>query len=359
MAQDQDAPEADRLDGAPHPRMTSALVGQSAAETAFLDAYRGGRFPHAWILGGPEGVGKATFAYRAARFVLAHPDQRSPALTQARDLATPPDSAVARRVAALAHTSLFVVRRQWNLEKKSMPSQIPVDLVRKAVSFFGSTAGEGGWRVCIVDCAEDLNIPGANALLKIVEEPPPKSLFLIVSHMPGRLLPTIRSRCRLLRFRTLRPDDIGRAVRSAPVDDGEAPDAALVDRAAALADGSVRGAYKLMDEGLLAIVEHVRAALDRLPALDWKDAHAIAEGLAGKANDAAYETAMETIFAWLGEQTAARAGEGARRLAPLAEVWDKVARSVRETDTYNLDRRALVLTLFSDLSDALRASRAA
>ncbi len=95
-----------------------------------------------------------------------------------------------------------------------------------------------------------------------------------------------------------------------------------------------------------------------MPALDWKDIHAIAEGLAGKANDAAYETAVETIFAWLGERTHARQGEGARRLAPLAEVWDKIARSVRETDSYNLDRRALVLTLFSDLSDALRASRA-
>ena len=291
--------------------------------------------------------------------MLAHPDQGSPAVMAARSLATPPDSPVARRVAALGHSSLFLARRQWNPEKKSMPSQIPVELVRKAVSFFGATAGEGGWRVCIVDCAEDLNPYGANALLKMIEEPPPKSLFFLVSHQPGRLLPTIRSRCRLLTFRALQPGDVAAAIRAAPTHEGERPDPALVERAARSSDGSVRGAYKLMDEGALAIVEHVRAALDRLPALDWKDAHAIAEGLAGKANDAAYRRRWRPSSPGWASRPRPGAGEGARRLAPLAEVWDKMARSVRETDTYNLDRRALVLTLFSDLSDALRASRAA
>ncbi|PSC03798.1 DNA polymerase III subunit delta' [Alsobacter soli] len=357
MAQDDDIPEVDRLPNAPHPRFAHALVGQEAAEAAFLDAYRGGRFPHAWILGGPEGIGKATFAYRAARFVLAHPDPHAPEVRAARNLDVSPESGVFRRVAALAHTSLFVVRRQYNAEKKSMPTQIPVELVRKAVAFFGSTAGEGGWRVCIVDSAEDLNVQGANALLKVIEEPPPRSLFLLVSHLPGRLLPTIRSRCRMLRFRTLSEVEVARAVTIAAEED--APDPSIVQRAAALSGGTVRGAFKIMDESALAIVEHIRQALERLPEIDWKDAHAIAEGLAGRANDAAYETAIETIFAWLGEQTVARAGEGPRRLAPLAEVWEKATRTVRETDSYNLDRRALVLTLFTDLSDALRASRAA
>lgn len=357
MAQDDDIAEVDRLANAPHPRFAQALIGQDAAEAAFLDAYRGGRFPHAWILGGPEGVGKATFAYRAARFVFAHPDQRSPAVLGAADLFVPPEEGVFRRVAALAHTSLFVVRRQLNPEKKTMPTVIPVDLVRKAVNFFGSTAGEGGWRVCIVDCAEDLNVQGANALLKVIEEPPPRSLFLLVSHMPGRLLPTIRSRCRMLRFRTLAPDEVSRAVVAAA--GADAPDEHLAERAAALSGGTVRGAFKIMDESALAIVEHICKALERLPDVDWKDVHGIADGLAGRANDAAYETAIETMFAWLGEQATARAEEGPRRLAPLAEVWDKATRTVRETDSYNLDRRALVLTLFADLSDALRASRAA
>ena len=193
MARDEGTPEADRLDGVAHPREADALIGQDAAESAFLDAYRGGRFPHAWILGGPEGVGKATFAYRAARFVLAHPDPTSAAVARAASLAVPHDHPSAQRVRAQAHTSLFVVRRQVSADKATMPTRIPVDLVRKAVtSFFGSTAGEGGWRVCIVDHAEDLNVQGANALLKMVEEPPPRCLFLIVSHLPGRLLPHAR-----------------------------------------------------------------------------------------------------------------------------------------------------------------------
>lgn len=355
MARDDEVPQVDRLDGAPHPRDTLALFGQEAAEQAFLDAFRGGRFPHAWILGGPEGVGKATFAYRAARFLLAHPDPRDPAVLQALDLSVPADHPAARKMAARSHGGLFVVRRQWNAEKKTMPSQIPVDLARKAISFFESTSAEGGWRICIVDSAEDLNVNGANALLKVVEEPPERALFLIVSHMPGRLLPTIRSRCRMLAFRPLPPE----AVEKALVASGTAGDGGLVRRAAGLSDGSVRQAFKIMDEGTLAIVDHIRAALERLPAIDWTDLHAVADGLAGRANDAAFETTVETIFGWLGEQTERRAAEGARRLAPLAEVWDKVARQVRETESYNLDRRALVLTLFTDLSDALRASRAA
>jgi DNA polymerase-3 subunit delta' len=356
MAKEDDVQEADRLEGVPHPRETSVLFGHSQAERAFLDAYRGGRFPHAWILGGPEGVGKATFAYRASRFLLARGDPASSAVQQATDLSIDPEHPAARKVAARGHGGLFVLRRQWNPEKKSMPTVIPVDLARKAISFFESTSAEGGWRVCIVDCAEDLNVNGANALLKVVEEPPQRSLFLIVSHMPGRLLPTIRSRCRMLAFRPLEPEEVSRALASSPAGGN---DAALQRRAAELSGGSVRHAFKILDEGTLAIVEHIRAALDRLPAIDWTDLHAVAEGLTGRVNEAAFETTIETIFDWLGEQTERRAGEGARRLAPLAEVWDKIARQVRETDSYNLDRRALVLTLFTDLSDALRASRAA
>jgi DNA polymerase-3 subunit delta' len=358
MAEAADVPEIDRLPHAVHPRETAVLVGHDAEEAAFLGAYRSGRFPHAWILSGDEGVGKATFAYRAARFVLAHPDPASPAVQQARDLSVPADDPAARRVLARSHPGLFVVRRAWNTTSKSFRTEILAEQSRDAVRFFATTAGGEGWRVCIVDAADDFNVQSANALLKVVEEPPQRALFLIVSHMPGRLLPTIRSRCRMLRFRSL---DAGEVAPAAARALGLGPDEGAVHRAAALAGGSVRQACKLMDEGTLAIVEHIRGALGRLPAIDWTDIHAVAEGLAGRANDTAFEVAAETIFGWLSEQAHAAAGQGvpAGRLAPLAEVWDKVARAIRETDAYNLDRRALVLTLFHDLSDALRQTRAA
>ncbi len=356
MSREDDVPEVDRLDGAPHPRDARELFGHEGQEHALLDAYRSGRMPQALILGGDEGIGKATFAYRAARFLLAHPDPASSAVAQAADLSVPPDHPAARRISAQAHGGLFVLRRRWIADKKRMPTEIPIDMVRDAIGFFGTTAAEGGWRVCIIDSAEDLNRNSANALLKVLEEPPARSLFLIVSHVPGRLLPTIRSRARLMAFRPLTEEQVLLALRSAAP---SGADETLMRRAAALSRGSVRQAFKVLDEGTLAIVEHIRAALARLPAIDWSDIHAIAEGLAGRPNEAAFETMVETVFDWLGEQAQERAGEGARRLAPLAEVWDKVARLVRETDSYNLDRRALVLTLFTELSEALRASRAA
>lgn len=355
MSEGLDLPEADRLAGAAHPRETSVLIGHEAAEETFLAAYRSGRMPHAWILGGPEGIGKATFAYRAARFVLAHPDPQDPQVQAARTLAVPADHPVARKIAAQSHGGLFILRRQPNAERKGLTTQIPVELVRRSLDFFATTAAVPGWRVCIVDSAEDLNASGANALLKTLEEPPSRSLFLIVSHLPGRLLPTIRSRARSLPLRPLSQDDI---VAAAAAADGTAP-RELVREAAALAEGSVRRALSLTDEDTLAIVRHIRAVLARLPTIDWSEAHAMAEGLAGRANDADFEVAIETIFGWLSDQARQAAGEGAARLAPLAEVWDKVARALREAKGFNLDRRALILSLFTDLADALRASRAA
>jgi DNA polymerase-3 subunit delta' len=359
MSEAPDHPEADRLPGFAHPRETMDIFGHEAAEAAFLAAYRSGRLPHAWILGGPEGIGKATFAYRAARFVLAHPDPLSPAVHAAASLAVPADHPVARKVAAQSHGGLFVLRRQWNAEKKTMPTQIPVELVRKALDFFGSTAAVPGWRVCIVDSAEDLNANGANALLKTLEEPPSRSLFLVVSHLPGRIMPTIRSRARSVALRPLQPGQIVSAAMAAGSD--ASPD--LLREAAEFGEGSVRRALKLTDEDTIAVVRHIRTALARLPAIDWLDAHAVAEGLAGRASDADFEAAVETMFGWLSEQAHRAAGEGdgqgAARLAPLAEVWDKVARALREAKAFNLDRRALILSLFTDLSEALRASRAA
>jgi len=207
----------------PHPRETLALHAHAEAEQAFLEAYRAGRMPHAWLIGGPRGIGKATLAYRMARFVFAHPApptaqngaQNAPATAQnGPNLAPPPDHPVVRRIAAQGHPDLLALERVAD-EKGKIPMFIPVDMVRKTIGFFGSTAGEGGWRVCIVDSADELNAAGANALLKILEEPPARCLLLVVTHAPGRLLPTIRSRCRRLSLRPLGPDVVARAVGEA------------------------------------------------------------------------------------------------------------------------------------------------
>ena len=349
----EDELSADAVPGFPHPLETRRLIGQSGAETAFLEAYRSGRIPHAWILAGPEGVGKATFAYRAARFVFANPDPSALRNNEVGDLDVDPEHPAARRIRAFAHPDLHVLRRRAERDKK-VPTEISVHAARDAVSFFGSTAGEGGWRVLIVDSADELNRNSANALLKAIEEPPPKSLIFLVNHVPGRLLPTIRSRCRRLMFRPLAREEIVEALQ-AP---GIAAEPASAARAAAVAEGSVRTALLRLDERTLNIIEIVTGLLDALPDLRRADIHQLAEAVARRESAEDFAAVMETVENWLAEQGRSRAGEGAARLAPLAEVWEKIARATRDADRLNLDRRALVLTLFADLAEAVRRSRA-
>ena len=162
----------DEDSGAKLPRETTALFGHADAEKALLDAYKSGRTAHAWLIGGPPGIGKATLAYRMARFVLAHPEPQSPAGQKAKSLAVEADHPVARRIAAQAQGDLLVIERVINEQTGKLYTVIRVDDVRRTVTFFGSTAGEGGWRVAIVDAVDNLQREGANALLKILEEPP-------------------------------------------------------------------------------------------------------------------------------------------------------------------------------------------
>ena len=149
------------------PRETLALFGHAEAERMLLESYQSGRMPHAWLIGGPPGIGKATLAYRLARFVLAHPDPQAPAVQQATSLAVDADNPVARRIAAQAQGDLLVLERTINEQTGKLYTVIRVDDVRRTVSFFGSTAGEGGWRIAIVDAVDDLQREGANALLKV------------------------------------------------------------------------------------------------------------------------------------------------------------------------------------------------
>ncbi|TCR66635.1 DNA polymerase III subunit delta' [Bosea sp. BK604] len=350
--------EPDRLPNAPHPRETLALVGHSRQEQAFLDALRSGRMHHAWLIGGPEGIGKATFAYRAARFVLAAGDPLARA-GATDSLAMPEGDAATRRIIAQSHPDLHLLRRTVKPDGKSVTSNIPVDQVRKVIDRFGASAAEGGWRVCIVDSAEDMDRASANALLKLLEEPPARALFLIIAHAPGRLLPTIRSRCRLIGFEALSEAEVAEAGEIALERMGDPFDGSALRRAATLADGSVRRALTYVDPETLALVEAVRARLDALPGIDLTALMALAEDVAGRAGESDFAIMIETIQSWLSDHLHAHAAAGAGRLAPLAEVWEKLGRAAREVETYNLDRRPLVMTMFHDLSDAVRRSRAA
>src|ERR1043166_5349755 len=226
----------------PHPRETMSLFGHRDAERALLQAYQSGRIPHAWLIGGAQGIGKATLAYRMARFVLAHRDPLASPVQGAETLQVDPSDPVARHIAAGAHGGLLTLERTLN-DKGVMRTVITVDETRETISFFGSTAAVEGWRVCIVDTVDELNANAANALLKILEEPPRQSLFLLVSHAPARVLPTIQSRCRKLPLRPLETADVIRATAAAA--QIPAGDAAVAE-AAAMAEGSVSRALTLL-----------------------------------------------------------------------------------------------------------------
>jgi DNA polymerase-3 subunit delta' len=352
-------PESDAVADCPHPRDTYDLIGQTEAEQDILKAYQANALPQAIILGGPAGIGKATLAWRTARFLLAHPDPTSSEVQEAADLSVAPDHSVSHQLAALSHTDLVLLRREWNEKTKKFFSEIRTEDVRGVIHLFQQAAGAGGYRICILDSAEDLNRSGANALLKPIEEPPPKSLFLIVSHRPDSLLPTIRSRCRRILLKPLTQTSIAQIVHSLGPPWTEIASEARA-AAAARAQGSLHDALRLLNGGGIAFDGQIRAMLEALPRLDWQAVHGLADQIAGRDGLADYETLMITIIDWLDETVKTKAGAGeapsAKRLAPLAEVWEKVADAARETEALNLDKRPLVLSIFADLAAAARAS---
>ena len=360
-------PEPDRLDGAPHPRETAQLFGQSEAEATFLSAFNSGRLPHGWLLTGPEGVGKASFAWRAARFLLATPPDTGDSLFGAPP---PPDTLdidaghpVAARLRALSEPGLCLIRRPWDEKAKKLKTQLTVDEVRRVKSFFHMSAGGTGRRVVIVDSADEMNASAANALLKELEEPPRDAVLFLISHRPSGLLPTIRSRCRTLRFAPLGPDDLQAALAQA----GQTPP----DNTAGLAElagGSVGEAVRLLAHDGLSLYRDLIRLLGGLPRLDRPLALSLSEATAGKSGEARFDLTLSLLdraLARLARQGAMGhplpeivPGETAvlARLAPdplAARAWADLSATLtaraRRGRAVNLDPAALTFDMFLDL----------
>jgi DNA polymerase-3 subunit delta' len=335
-----------------HPRETTVLFGHREAEMALLNAYRSGRVPHAWLIGGAAGIGKATLAYRMARFVLAHRDPGALDVQRAETLFVDPSDAVTRQVAAGAHGGLLTLERTQN-DKGVMRTVITVDETRETISFFGSTAAGEGWRVCVVDTVDELNPNAANALLKILEEPPHRSLFLLVSHAPARVLPTILSRCRKLPLRPLAANEVIRAAAQAT--DIAVDDPALREAADA-AEGSVSRALTLLGGDALKLHHRTAALLATLPQIDPRELHALGDALGGS-DRVALAAFIDSVDRWVSQRLRAddaNANANLPRLARLAEVWEKINRAARDTEAYNLERKPLVFSVFGLLSEATR-----
>lgn len=336
--------DPDALDGVPLPRERLSLIGHAAEEQALLAAYRSGRIHHGWLIGGPEGIGKATLAFRFARFLLANPDPSAPAVRAAPDLAVPENHPASRRVVAGAHPDLVHLRRPWDDKAKRFRTALTVDEVRRVTEFFGSTPGEGGWRVAIVDTADDMNANAANALLKVLEEPPRQAIFLVLAHQPGRLLPTIRSRCRKLTLAPLADAEVTRGLADLGLDGGDA--------VLRLAEGSLRRAVMALRSEALTLVERVTALAAR-PRPDILAVHGLADKLTFRGGDDDYRLAIDTLLDVAAERArkAALAGDlmrGARWADTRAAVADLFARR----EIYNLDKRAALIAAFEALAEA-------
>jgi len=233
-----------------------------------------------------------------------------------------------------------------------MRTVITVDETRETISFFGSTAAVEGWRVCIVDTVDELNPNAANALLKVLEEPPQQSLFFLISHAPARVLPTIQSRCRKLALRPLATADVIRAVAQAT---GTAADDPALKEAAAASEGSVARAMTLLGGDALKLQQRTAALLKTLPQVDPRELHALGDAL-GTSDRVALAAFVDGVDRWVAEQLRVHGHVNTNlpRLARLAEVWEKIARTARDTQDYNLERKPLVFSVFSMLAEATR-----
>lgn len=368
----EDIPEPDRVEGAPHPRETARLYGHSAAQDDFLATFNTGRLHHGWLVTGPRGVGKATLAWRLARFLLATPEDDGGMFAPPKPdtLDIPDDHPTARRMRALAEPRLFLLRRPWDDKTARLRQEITVDEVRRMKSFFSLSAADGGRRAAIIDAADDLNTSAANALLKLLEEPPANVTLFLISHQPFKLLPTIRSRCRELRLHPLAPAPLTAALTQA----GAALEPDEAQALAELAGGSVGEAFRLTNLSGLALYTQIVALLGSLPRLDRPRLLALAEAGAQRGAEAQFDlilTLLDLFLARLARAGATRQlppeaapGEAAlfTRLAPdaaAARAWAEVAQTLglraRRGKAVNLDPAALLMDMVLRLEETAAA----
>ncbi|MCX8997661.1 DNA polymerase III subunit delta' [Rhizobiaceae bacterium BDR2-2] len=332
----------DVLDGAVHPSETTRLFGHAAAEDFLAQSYRSGKGHHAILIEGPQGIGKATLAFRFANHVLSHPD---PADAPDRLADPDPQSAVSRQIAAGASHNLLHLTRPVDEKTGRVKAAITVDEVRKAGHFFAQTSGTGNWRIVIIDPADDLNRNAANAILKILEEPPKRAMFLVLSHAPGRLLPTIRSRCLPLRLEALADEDLRKALSALRLDPGPNADAVL-----AKAGGSVSEAIKLVNYGGMDIAEALSGVLDASGPAARKAMHKLADVLSAKDSDVlhGFFTGHLENTVMMRARSSALSGDldAAERHARLAS---DVQERLRLAQAYNLDRKQTIISLLEDV----------
>jgi DNA polymerase-3 subunit delta' len=335
----------------PPPRANPDFAGHPEAEAALLRAWQSNRLHHAWLIAGPRGVGKATLAFRFARRVLGGTDRSL--FGEPAGLDMPPSDAVFRQVASGGHPDLLTIERRYDEKRERMRTQIVVEDVREIAAFLHLKAAAGGWRVVVVDSADDLNLNAANALLKLLEEPPAQALLLLVSNAPGGLLSTIRSRCRRLALGPLDGPVMQELLAKYRPDLPDADRQTLI----AMSDGSLGRGLEIAAAGGIELHRRILGQLDRLPQVDAVALHALGDRLARRDDDASFRLATEILLGWLGRNIRAAATRegtnvtaGGPGLEPWLELWEKTTRLFARVESANLDRKQVWVGAMLDIA---------
>ncbi len=360
-----EVPQSDQLDNVPHPRFSDKLIGHQQAEQQLLEAWNQGRLHHAWLITGVKGVGKATLAYRFARFLLSQGEGSGGLFGPPDSLDVDPTSAAVKLIEAGSHPGLAVLKRQYDEKTKKLNSVIKVSEVRALSSFFGLRSSDGGWRVVIVDTVDDMNNNSANAILKILEEPPTRTIFLLLSHTPARLLPTIRSRCRQLALEPLNDSNLKALIHSGFPDFSDEQLTTLVG----LADGSYGRAIALVNNNGLEIFETVVEILESYPAWNPDKLHGLSDLVGKKEGEQVYRMVVLLLPWWISRMIRFSATTSlpqqlfadeillmqtllvARPLDKWVTLWENMSELISRADAVNLDRKQIVLALFLKISE--------
>ena len=362
MSRADEIEERPDIDGDRPPRLTREIIGHDAGFADFTQSRARGRLHHSWLLSGIKGIGKASFAYQAARHLLLN----TPADTPVHQPLPDTDPAM-RLIDGGVHPDLFVLARGYNRDSDKFRTDIPVDDVRRMKSFFQLSSADGNWRVCIIDSLDEMNKYSLNSLLKILEEPPEKSIFFLISHRVGGLLDTIKSRSRQLDFKPLARPQLEQIIAHHLPE--TAPEAAAA--AAFLADGSADMALTLAELGGFDLYRDLISLLDGLPRPDVESLHGFSDRFGPRGDAKSFPVFCFLLSSWLhralrshidgqeivpvfaGEDEVAarfvaRVGTGA-----LPGLWEKINDDARRAEALNLDRKQIVLDWFSDMGDML------
>jgi len=359
------------------PRSTNELIGHKAAERTFVEAFQGDRLHHAWLITGPKGIGKATLAWKFAKFLLTQPEPEDVGGLFGDDISSDIDSAALnydadsadiKRIEAGGHGGLLPVQRTENEKTGKLRNDIVIGDIRRVNYFFSQTSAEGGWRIAIIDAADEMNRNAANALLKILEEPPEKSILFLIAHAPGKLLPTIKSRCRALKLKAL-PEESVQAVLAARYPELGTEELLALAR---LSDGAPGRAIELQEQGGIELYRQMGGLIAAMPRLNIPEVHKLAGQLGPVKSDGRYQLFIQIFQGWLERLIRQNAtgmsaadimdGESAQiaSISALAgvdrwlDLWEKVGKLVTRADAVNLDRKQVIVSLFTSLAAVAR-----